>query len=93
MKRNIVAAIAIVLAFSCPAPAGDSDSRITPVVLAYRKAAPAVVNPQLYAPPKLFDCPPAFTDWKVSPPNTATGRLLLVFVPSPSEPQELEPQQ
>ncbi len=48
MKRNIVAALAIVCAIvptvACPAGAAERDSRVTPVVRAYRKAAPAVVN-------------------------------------------------
>jgi hypothetical protein len=37
--------------------------------------------------------PPDVTNWKVSPPDTATGTNLVVVVPSPSWPRSLRPQQ
>ena len=36
---------------------------------------------------------PALIDWKVCPPETATGTLLAAFVPLPSSPQVFWPQQ
>jgi len=48
MKRSIAATFAIICTvvstLSSPALAGERDLRVTPVVRAYRKAAPAVVN-------------------------------------------------
>src|SRR5258706_14544450 len=49
-------------------------------------AAPPVVTPQLWLAV-------ALTAAKVSPPDTATGVLLLVSEPSPSSPELLSPQQ